>query len=73
MLEITNMETIAEEVRRLRKAKGVSQLVLAQLSNVGFRFVRDVEAGKKSVHFDKLLNVLGTLGITLKMESPSEG
>ena len=73
MVEITNMETIAEEVRRLRKAQGVSQLVLSQLSNVGFRFVRDVEAGKKSVQFDKLLNVLGTLGITFKMESPPEG
>lgn len=73
MIEISDMKEVAKEVRRVRKAQGVSQLVLAQLSNVGFRFVRDVEDGKESVHFGKLLGVLNTLGFSLKLEPPPEG
>ena len=72
MLEITEMMQIAEIVRKTRKKQKVSQTVLSQVSNVGLRFVGDIERGKPSVQFDKLLAVLTSLGISLKLELPQE-
>ena len=46
--------------------------MLSQASNVGLRFVGDIERGKPSVQFDKLLSVLTSLGISLKLELPPE-
>lgn len=72
MLEINDMAQIAELVRKTRKAQKVSQTVLSQASNVGLRFVGDIERGKPSVQFDKLLSVLTSLGISLKLELPQD-
>ena len=72
MLEINEMTQIAEVVRETRKKQKVSQTILSQASNVGLRFVGDIERGKPSVQFDKLLAVLTTLGISLKLELPQE-
>ena len=72
MLEINEMTQIAEIVRKTRKKQKVSQTVLSQASNVGLRFVGDIERGKPSVQFDKLLAVLTSLGISLKIELPQE-
>ena len=72
MLEINEMTQIAEAVRKARKKQKVSQTVLSQASNVGLRFVGDIERGKPSVQFDKLLAVLMSLGISLKLELPQE-
>jgi y4mF family transcriptional regulator len=72
MIQIDSMSEVADSVRRARKEQGVSQTVLAQLSNVGLRFLCEVEHGKSTVRFDKLLSVLTSLGITLRLEMPSE-
>jgi len=72
MIQVDSMSEIADSVRRARKEQGVSQTVLAQLSNVGLRFLCEVEHGKSTVRFDKLLSVLTSLGITLRLEMPSE-
>ena len=45
---------------------------MAQLSNVGVRFVFDVENGKPTVQFDKVLSILRTMGVTMKFELPPE-
>jgi y4mF family transcriptional regulator len=72
MNNVETMADIAKCVREVRRAQGVSQTVLAQLSNVGLRFLCEVEHGKPSVRFDKLLSVLTSLGIVLKLELPPE-
>ena len=72
MIQVDSMVEIADSVRKARKEQGVSQTVLAQLSNVGLRFLCEVEHGKSTVRFDKLLSVLTSLGITLRLEMPSE-
>ena len=72
MVNVESMADIAKCVRELRRSQGVSQTVLAQLSNVGLRFLCEVEHGKQSVQFDKLLSVLSSLGIALKLELPPE-
>ena len=70
MLEIRNMEDVAEIVRRTRKSQKISQTVLSQASNVGLRFVGDIERGKPTIQFDKLMAVLTSLGIAVKLELP---
>ena len=70
MTEIRKMEDVAEIVRQTRKSQNVSQTVLAQASNVGLRFVGDIERGKPTVQFDKLMSVLTSLGIAVKLELP---
>lgn len=72
MIQVNSMAEIANAVREARRSQGISQTVLAQLSNVGLRFVCEIEHGKKSVRFDKLLSVLTTLGLSLRLEMPSE-
>ena len=72
MISVLSMADVARNVRETRKKQGVSQTVLAQLSNVGLRFLCDVEHGKSTIQFDKLLSVLTSLGIVLKLELPPE-
>ena len=72
MQEIRNMSDDAQIVRRTRKAQKVSQTVLSQVSNVGIRFLGDIERGKPSVHFDKLMSVLSSLGVSVNLELPPE-
>jgi len=64
------MEDIAGIVRRTRKSQKISQTVLSQASNVGLRFVGDIERGKPTVQFDMLMAVLTALGIAVKIEEP---
>ena len=49
MIQIDSMSEVADSVRRARKEQGISQTVLAQLSNVGLRFLCEVEHGKSTV------------------------
>lgn len=60
---IDSMAEVAKIVRATRKEQGATQIELAQFANVGTRFVRDVEDGKQSVNFGKLMRVLRTLGL----------
>jgi len=70
MTEIRNIKQLSALVRQTRKAQGVSQTVLAQASNVGLRFVGDIERGKPTIQFDKLMAVLTSLGIAVRVELP---
>ena len=70
MLEIRKMEDVAEIVSQTRKSQKISQTVLSQASNVGLRFVGDIERGKPTIQFDKLMAVLTSLGIAVKLELP---
>ena len=71
-IELTNASQLAEIVRRERKRQKVSQIRLSQLADVGTRFVRDLEDGKETVRFDKVLAVLETLGIAVELSSPGD-
>ena len=71
-MKMTSMAEIADIVRRERKRQGATQVELSQVANVGIRFLRDVEDGKPSVHFDKLMRVLSVLGITVDILTNEE-
>ncbi len=71
-IELTTAAQLADFVRMERKRQKVSQLRLSQLANVGVRFVRDLEDGKKTVQFDKLQSVLETLGVAIELATMDE-
>ncbi len=61
------MSEIAIIVQQERKRQGATQIELSQMANVGVRFLRDVEDGKPSVHFDKLMCILEVLGVAVDL------
>ncbi|GAB2697550.1 type II toxin-antitoxin system Y4mF family antitoxin [Thalassiella azotivora] len=59
---------LAAAVRTRRRELGLGQEELADLAGTSVRFVRSLEHGKATVRLDKLLAVLGALGLQLRTE-----
>ncbi len=49
-------------IKQKRKLYGIVQKELAERSGVGLRFIKDLEAGKKTVRMDKVNQVLELFG-----------
>lgn len=64
---IKSTKDIGNMVKKTRKAKNLTQIQLAQLSNVGTRFISDLENGKSTCETDKVLKILLNLGIKLEV------
>jgi y4mF family transcriptional regulator len=58
----------SDEIRRRRLELGLRQDELAALANVSTRFVHTLEQGKPTLRLDKVLAVLGQLGLDLVVE-----
>ncbi len=52
-------------VKQKRKLAKITQIELAEKANVGLRFVRDLEQGKKTLRMDKVNDVLILFGAHL--------
>jgi y4mF family transcriptional regulator len=63
---IKKVADIAKLVKEARLEQGFTQVRLAQLCNVGTRFIVDLEKGKPTCQLDKTLHVLVNLGIRLE-------
>ncbi|AKK10666.1 helix-turn-helix transcriptional regulator [Corynebacterium uterequi] len=59
---------VGEFVRSQRIKQGMTQLDVAELSEVSERFIRELETGKPTVRLDKTIAVLGVLGFDLTCE-----
>jgi y4mF family transcriptional regulator len=59
--------TLADAVRRRRRALQLTQLDVADLAGVGVRFVHELERDDTGVRLDKLLAVLEVLGLVLEV------
>lgn len=57
---------LATTVSERRRALRLTQRDLAELAGVSERFVREVEAGKLTVQWEKALALLTTMGLTLE-------
>ncbi|MBW2540317.1 MAG: helix-turn-helix transcriptional regulator [Deltaproteobacteria bacterium] len=66
-VEIADLKTIGTLLRKKRKQMGLSQSDAAGLCNVGIRFISELENGKSTMHFDKVLKVLKRFGFTISM------
>jgi y4mF family transcriptional regulator len=57
--------TLSSFVKQKRKLAKITQPELALKANVGLRFVRDLEQGKKTLRMDKVNDVLKLFGAAL--------
>ena len=64
---------LGRAIRARRKALRLTQIDLSKLAGCGPDFVYDVEAGKTSLRLDKLLDVLGILGLELVVDQGKSG
>lgn len=63
-------EQIGRLIRETRKRLGVTQKQLALTSGTGLRFIIELEKGKSTCQLSKVLTVLYTLGINIKLSPP---
>ncbi len=61
-------QQVAEEFKKRRKQRGLTQQEIAEANGVGLNFIKSIESGKNNMQLNKLLPVLGFLGIKLKIE-----
>ncbi len=70
-IRIQTSEDLGKAIRRQRKSDGLTLTETAGLTNVGVRFLSELENGKPTVRLDKLLHVLSALGLQLHLTPPA--
>ncbi len=70
-MEIKDSISFGFAVKSYRKAQGITQEKVANYSNVGIRFIVDLEKGKPTCELNKALQVAQALGI--KFDVPIKG
>jgi y4mF family transcriptional regulator len=68
MAEDRRTKALTSQVRARRRALGLTQEELAELAGCSERFVYSLEQGKESIQLGKVLDVLGVLGLGLRIE-----
>jgi len=66
---IKSVKELGILVKDTRKKLKLSQVELAQLSNLGTRFISDLENGKPTCEIEKVLKVVANLGIKLEVNN----
>ena len=61
---------IGEMIKTARKSLGVTQRALAMTSGTGLRFIIELEKGKPTCQFGKVLTVINTLGMSMELALP---
>jgi y4mF family transcriptional regulator len=69
-VKITDSKSFGMAVKAYRKSQKLTQEKVANYSNVGIRFIVDLEKGKPTCELDKALHVAKMLGI--KFDVPVE-
>jgi len=62
---IKSAKDIGEIVTRYRKIQQLTQVELAGLAQTGTRFISELENGKGTIQFDKVMHILDLLGIEI--------
>lgn len=68
MRKYMKTKDLANIIKKKRKEQKLTQSQLAGLSNVGVRFIVDLEAAKETCQVGKVLYILDMLGIRLKID-----
>ena len=71
-MRIKTAKDIGNLVKNSRKAQRLTQAKLAQLCNVGVRFIVELEGGKPTCQLEKTLKVLNNLGVKIETNSSFE-
>lgn len=72
IINVIDATEIGSLIRQERKKQRLTQEQLAGLSGVGVRFVREVEHGKPTCQLALVLQVMQTLGLSLKIHTAEE-
>jgi len=72
MIRIQTSEDLGKAIRSQRKSDGLTLTETSGLTNVGVRFLSELENGKPTVRLDKLMRVLSALGLQLHLTSPAD-
>jgi HTH-type transcriptional regulator/antitoxin HipB len=67
-----NNVKLAEVIKNERERLKLTQQELAAFSNCGITFINQLEQGKSTIRFDKLMQVLQALGMSLTITKGSE-
>ncbi|MBU0718622.1 MAG: helix-turn-helix transcriptional regulator [Planctomycetes bacterium] len=66
-MRVTTTAQLGAAIRARRRELGVTQKDLAMTCGTGLRFIIDVEKGKPTCQVGKMLQVLQTLGLELRV------
>lgn len=69
---IHNSTDLGKVVRQRRKQLALTQAALAAVAGVGVRFVSELERGKRTAEFQRVLNVLHILGMDVEVVARAE-
>jgi y4mF family transcriptional regulator len=69
---IRSIVQVGDIIRHVRRRQGLTQAELALMAGTGRRFVSDVEAGKPTVEFERLIKLCKTLGVRLFALEPDD-
>lgn len=69
---VRSVKEVGAAVRAVRKESGVRQDDAAGSAGVSHVFLRDLEHGKATVQFGRVLQVLDELGIRMELEVPDD-
>jgi HTH-type transcriptional regulator/antitoxin HipB len=68
---IKSTRDLGNLVREFRVAQKMTQADILGLANTGNRFIVELENGKPTVQFQKVLDVLDTLGLEIVIQKKS--
>lgn len=60
-----NSREIGDQIRRLRREKGISQIELAEKLNISFQQVQKYENGKSKISVDRIFQIVEVLNIPI--------
>ena len=66
---IKSTKELGTIIKETRKRQKLTQVELAQLSNLGTRFISDLENGKPTCEIEKVLKVTANLGIKIEVNN----
>ena len=67
-MKIKSTQDLGQLVRESRVAQKMTQADILGLANTGNRFIVELENGKPTVQFQKVLDVLDALGLELAVQ-----
>lgn len=70
---VSTTEEIGSLIRLVRNEQGISQMVAAGMFGSGNRFISDAENGKKTIQAQKLLDLLGMVGLEVVIRRKRTG
>ena len=72
VMKITDVKDIGLEIKKRRKALGYTQADISDYTGLSISFIADVEHGKSTVEFGKVLKLVNILGLDCLLQVRGE-